>query len=168
MRRLHTLGDCMLSVMPAEWRHRPARSATSSRDSPTMTRGGMRLRTSQTNQHHGKKSVRARHSAQRRFGSPRPGVDLGCGSPRGGDLSKSGSAWLGRSQKDGLPSRSWGQPYVSTGLRPSTRAQGRGSLVAAPFKSRPSGLGLVVGPVIGTGRYVSCGRDAVALGPEGL
>jgi hypothetical protein len=29
-----------------------------------------------------------------------------------------------------------GEGYVSTGSRPSTRAQGRGSLIAAPFKLR--------------------------------
>jgi len=47
---------------------------------------------------------------------------------------RSGSAWLGRSQKDGLPPRC-GRDCRHSGSRPSTRAQGRGSLVAAPFKS---------------------------------
>jgi hypothetical protein len=36
---------------------------------------------------------------------------------------RSGSARLGRSQKDGLPSRSWGNIHCS-GSRPSTRARG--------------------------------------------
>jgi hypothetical protein len=68
---------------------------------------------------------------------------------RGGALSRSASAWLGRSQKDGLPSRSgsaWlgrsqkdglpscrGETCFIDGSRPSTRAKGRGSPVAAPF-----------------------------------
>src|SRR5262252_4914784 len=48
---------------------------------------------------------------------------------------RSGSASLGRSQKDGLPSCRAGRSLVLVrfGSRPSTRAQGRGSLVAAPF-----------------------------------
>jgi hypothetical protein len=49
--------------------------------------------------------------------------------PRGGGSSRSSSAWLGRSQKDGLPSL---PPSLTDGSRPSTRA-GRGSLVAAPL-----------------------------------
>src|SRR5205823_13055945 len=44
--------------------------------------------------------------------------------------SRSSSAWLGRSQKDGLPPAA---EELTSGSRPSTRAQGRGSLVAAPF-----------------------------------
>jgi hypothetical protein len=43
--------------------------------------------------------------------------------------SSSGSARLGRSQKDGLPSRS---RYVSTSSRPSTRATGRGAAWSLP------------------------------------
>src|SRR5262245_53684909 len=56
-------------------------------------------------------------------------------SLRGGALSRSGSARPGRSQKDGLPSRRRETWFSLGGSRPSTRAQGRGSLVAAPFKS---------------------------------
>src|SRR5262249_13022218 len=52
-------------------------------------------------------------------------------APRRGFLSRSGSAWPGRSQKDGLPSCR-GECGQLCGSRPSTRAQGRGSLVAAP------------------------------------
>src|SRR5262245_28756029 len=74
----------------------------------------MELRTSQANQHHGKKSVGARDSAQRQFGSPKAGGGLGWGTPRGGS-SPSGSARLGRSQKDGLPSRS--RACMSAGLK---------------------------------------------------
>src|SRR5215813_3234131 len=48
-----------------------------------------------------------------------------------GFLLRSGSAGFGRSQKDGLPSRLRGWQFI--GSRPSTRAQARGSLVAAPF-----------------------------------
>ena len=44
---------------------------------------------------------------------------------------RSGSAWLGRSQKDGLAYCSRGGSYQDA--RPSARAQGRGSPVAAPF-----------------------------------
>jgi hypothetical protein len=44
------------------------------------------------------------------------------------------------------------------GSRPSTRAQGRGSSVAAPFESRAGGLGLAAGAVIGSARYISYGR----------
>jgi len=43
---------------------------------------------------------------------------------------RSGSAWPGRSQKDGLPSAR-GEASIS-GSRPSTRAQRWGSLIAAP------------------------------------
>ena len=52
-------------------------------------------------------------------------------APRRGFLSRSGSAWPSRSQKDGLPSCR-GECGQLCGSRPSTRAQGRGSLVAAP------------------------------------
>src|SRR5262245_49776152 len=58
-----------------------------------------------------------------------PDRRVGCGLRRHrvglvvspGGLSRSGSAWLGRSQKDGLPSAR-GESIVS-GSRPSTRAQ---------------------------------------------
>src|SRR5262245_62244744 len=46
---------------------------------------------------------------------------------------RSGSAWLGRSQKDGLPPRSRGKVIVS-GSRPSTRAPGEGQPDRCPFK----------------------------------
>src|SRR5262249_6662859 len=46
-------------------------------------------------------------------------------SLRGGALSRSGTAWLGRSQKDGLPSRRGRHGFLIGGSRPSTRAQGR-------------------------------------------
>jgi hypothetical protein len=46
-------------------------------------------------------------------------------------VSRSGSAWPGRSQKDGLPSARGAEKIVS-GSRSSTRAQRRGSLIAAP------------------------------------
>jgi hypothetical protein len=60
----------------------------------------------------------------------------------------------------------------------SARAQQRTSTQKPPsFEGSPATIlrlpspvasGLAVGPVIGTGWYVSCGRDAIALGPEGL
>ena len=51
---------------------------------------------------------------------------------------RSSSAWLGRSQKDGLPSCRTGRSLVLVrfGSRPSTRAQGRGSLGRCPFLIR--------------------------------
>src|SRR5215469_2605214 len=52
--------------------------------------------------------------------TPPTGLGLLASSLAAGN-SRSGSAWLGRSQKDGLP----------------TRAQRRGGLVAAPFQSEP-------------------------------
>src|SRR5262245_66218547 len=63
--------------------------------------------------------------------TPLTGLGLLTSLPAAG-LSRPGSARLGRSQKDGLPSRSWGKPYASMGSRPSTGAQVRGSPVAAP------------------------------------
>jgi hypothetical protein len=54
-------------------------------------------------------------------------------APRRG-FSRSGGAWLGRSQKDGLPSYRGG--LFHCGPRPSTRAGGGGSLVAAPFNRK--------------------------------
>src|SRR5215510_8488781 len=51
-------------------------------------------------------------------------------APRRGFLSRPGSAWPGRSQKDGLPSCR-GESKHSR-FKASTRAQGRGSPVAAP------------------------------------
>src|SRR5262249_49860794 len=53
-------------------------------------------------------------------------------SLRGGALSPSGSAWPGRSQKDGLPSRH-GRHGFSLAVQGHQLAhRGRGSLVAAP------------------------------------
>jgi hypothetical protein len=66
--------------------------------------GGMKLRTGYANQRHGKNCVRAGDCAQRQFGSPNRRVGLRCGFPAAGSF-RSGSAWLGRSQKDGLPAR---------------------------------------------------------------
>src|SRR5262249_3703566 len=45
-------------------------------------------------------------------------------------FSRSGSAWLGRSQKDGLPSAVRGR--IETGSRPSTRAR-EGQPARCPF-----------------------------------
>jgi hypothetical protein len=59
------------------------------------------------------------------------GIELRYGTPR--RLSpRSGSAWLGRSQKDGLPSRSRGRRCKHIGSRPSTRASG-GQRPGCPF-----------------------------------
>src|SRR5262249_12998974 len=64
--------------------------------------------------------------------TPPTGLGLLASSLAAGN-SRSGSAWLGRSQKDGLPT--YRAECFITGSRPSTRAQRRGSLVAAPFQS---------------------------------
>src|SRR5262249_52668224 len=53
-------------------------------------------------------------------------------SPCGSTLLRSGSAWLGRSQKDGLPGLPRGSIVRS---RPSTRAQERGQPGRCPFLS---------------------------------
>jgi hypothetical protein len=66
-----------------------------------------------------------------------PGVGLGCNVPAAVSF-RSGSARLGRSQKDGLPS-ACGAFHGLRGSRPSTRAQGRGSLIAAPFNRDRNG-----------------------------
>src|SRR5262249_6824322 len=55
-------------------------------------------------------------------------------SPRGGFLLRSGSAWPGRSQKDGLPFGSRGKRI--RGSRPSTRAQGGGAAWSLPLSNQ--------------------------------
>ena len=56
---------------------------------------------------------------------------LGVSARRGS--SRSSSAWLGRSQKDGLPPAAEELTSVS---RPSTRAQGEGQPSRCPFLNR--------------------------------
>jgi len=55
--------------------------------------------------------------------TPPTGLGL-LASPLAAGNSRSGSAWLGRSQKDGLPSCRAGGRHFIRGSRPSTRAQG--------------------------------------------
>ena len=59
-------------------------------------------------------------------------------SLRGGFSHRSGSAWPGRSQKDGLPSAR-GESIVS-GSRPSTRAQEEGAAWSLPLSNRGAGM----------------------------
>src|SRR5262245_8089739 len=58
-------------------------------------------------------------------------------------LSRSGSAWLGRSQKDGLPSRSRGVSWRLRLKAITTRAQRRGSLVPFLIRSKNGWLPLL-------------------------
>jgi len=53
--------------------------------------------------------------------APPTGLGLLASPPRAG-FSRSGSAWLGRSQKDGLPT--WRGGFAFSGSRPSTRTRG--------------------------------------------
>jgi hypothetical protein len=59
-------------------------------------------------------------------------VGLGCGFPRR-ESFRSGSARLGRSQKDGLPSRSWKD--VSYGFKAINSRTGKGQPDRCPFQS---------------------------------
>ena len=65
-------------------------------------RGGMKLRTSYANHRYGKNCVRAGDCAQRQIRFTKPPRRANMRLPRGG-FRRSGSARLGRSQKDGLP-----------------------------------------------------------------
>jgi hypothetical protein len=90
--------------------------------------GGMKLRTGYANHRHGK-NLCARwrlRTTSIRFTKPPRRAKMRL--PRGGFL-RSGSARLGRSQKDGLPFAAGKQALAVQGHQ---LAQGRGSLVAAP------------------------------------
>src|SRR5262245_39458108 len=63
--------------------------------------------------------------------TPPSGLGLLASAPRQ-ESPRSGSAWLGRSQKDGLPSLPGGV-VSQRGSRPSTRAQRRGQPGRCPF-----------------------------------
>jgi hypothetical protein len=64
------------------------------------------------------------------------GIGLGCDSPVRRESFRSGSAWLGRFQKDGLPSRCRGW-HGKLGFKAINSRTGKGSLIAAPFNRDP-------------------------------
>jgi hypothetical protein len=64
------------------------------------------------------------------------GIGLGCDSPVRRESFRSGSAWLGRFQKDGLPSRCRGW-HGKLGFKAINSRTGKGQPDRCPFQSGP-------------------------------
>src|SRR5262245_6326439 len=95
-----------------------------------------------TGTNHRARDFRYQHAEKSRLGDVEtqgdvfhhPRLRLGCGSLRRVSF-RSGSARLGRSQKDGLPSRSWGN-LTHLGFKAINARTGEGQPGRCPFKSR--------------------------------
>jgi hypothetical protein len=110
-------------------RHRPARPAAFPRDNLAIRHAVCEPVNRSTSWNN---SACIGDSAQRQFGSPTAGVGLECSLLVRRESFRSGSARLGRSQKDGLPSRCRGW-HGTYGLKAITRAQREGQRGCCPF-----------------------------------